>query len=324
MTTSMMYNSKLLHNDFKSSAMKASAYVLLIAVLAGIVFWGSLDPHNFYIPSANASKTYQDTAYINPNTGIITLLGYYGKYSGSINITANIIHLSNPNMANDLPIFLKKPAKKLSADVQYRFMKMSDEWPDANDESRSEILAEAELLMTLDTLFNEEFKIIFSMNSTTKSVELIKKYQGRIKSVSESLGIEKTMIDAVIFRELRCFFLDDYLDPLKAIVLGDAQMGLGQICIKTAKKYEKMMLGNDAPEYDKDQMIRRLMDNDINIYYIGIILKANAISLNLDANIASAAILAGYNGLGRISERYGYYALKYSEAFSKYFKAVEK
>lgn len=212
--------------------------------------------------------------------------------------------------------------ENLSLDVQIQISQLTTDYGNAtSDSTRNSIHAQAELLRTLDKLFTDEFgfKEKLGQNTTVKAFDTIVKYNSQIDLVSDVLDVDKSMINAVMFREMRCFALDDNFDTLKLKIRGDASIGLGQIFVSTAQNSERLVMGDDALSYTKSQMVDRLLDGRTNIYYIGIVLKANAINLNADASDASASILARYNGTGAAAQNYGKQAYQYSLAFRQYF-----
>ncbi|WP_128083501.1 hypothetical protein [Paenibacillus sp. DMB5] len=207
--------------------------------------------------------------------------------------------------------------ENLNIDVQDRIIQLTKEWNDAkgNSHKQAEIHAEADLLRGLDKMFSNEFapfKESFSVYDTTEAIEIIQIYDSYINLTSQSLGVSKEMIAAVLFREMRCFAPDDAFDPYKLSYLGQASIGLGQIFISTARRSETTVLGKTSTKTDQ-QYYQLLMNNETNIFYIGII------NMNLNPSSPNQAVLTAYNG----SSNYGSAVMSYVKLFQKYYSTIQ-
>ncbi|WP_159065800.1 RHS repeat-associated core domain-containing protein [Gorillibacterium timonense] len=269
--------------------------------------------------------SHAEARYFDPTLGrFVSEDTYEGEIENpqSLNLYAYVEN--NPLIYTDPTGHWQEGDEKLSSDVQFQISILTSEWDSATStHERNRIHAEAELLRTLDKLFSDEFgrKAKFGQNTTVAAVNKILKYTNRIDIVSYALGVDNSMIAAVMFREIRCFGPSDNFDTLKLKIRGDASIGLGQIFVKTAQRSEKLAR-KDAPEYSDKQMAKRLLDEQTSIYYIGIVLKANSIILKEDSSVASVPILALYNGKGNAAKKYGEQTYQYSLAFRKYYNTI--
>ena len=146
-----------------------------------------------------------------------------------------------------------------------------------------------------------------------------------IKPSAEEFGIEKEMIEAVLFRELICVGMDDIVGDTLFLLFGrDCSTGIGQIKMSTAKAAETAVMGSCNKE--DLEMWFALQDECTNVRYVAMNLKSICdnndlyIPPKMDASRYSAAfkVFARYNGK-RLNDNTGAYAT----AVERYYKAFK-
>ena len=152
-------------------------------------------------------------------------------------------------------------------------------------------------------------------------------HQESIQSAADEFGVEKEMIQAIIFRELICYGYDDVLGDYMFEKFGrDSSTGLGQISASTAIEAEKAVMGS----CDKtiNQMWPVLQDPNENIRYVAMNIKSiiTGDSIIIDDKIDieppsndTIAIFARYN-----SAVWGPNAQRYSNAVYSYYLAFKE
>jgi len=146
-----------------------------------------------------------------------------------------------------------------------------------------------------------------------------------IKPAAEEFGVEKEMIEAVLFRELICIGLDDVAADLRFKLTGkDCSTGLGQIRASTAIAAEIALTG--SCDKSTSEMWYMLQNECTNVRYVAMNLKAilNANDLVIpadeDASQYSIAykVFARYNGTKLNSN-----TKSYAEAVERYYEAFK-
>lgn len=243
------------------------------------------------------------------------------RYEGDI---ANPLSLNLYTYVSNNPLGYIDPTghwqegdEKLNQNVQTRIKVLTKQWEQASGDPdrQDKIHREAELLRGLDKLFTEEFplKEKFGVYNTTQAFDKIKENDAFINLSSKATNVSKEMISAVLYREMRCFAPDDAFDPYKVLLKGDASLGLGQIFIGTARKSDIVVFGESS--LTNSQYFDLLASEDTNIMYVGIVLKAEAITLNIDPSTSDPRLLKAYNG----AQSYADATIKYVRLFEAYY-----
>ena len=153
----------------------------------------------------------------------------------------------------------------------------------------------------------------------------INAHQDCIQAAADEFGIEKEMIEAVLFRELICVGLDDVAADLRFRITGqDCSTGIGQIFASTAIAAEKSVTGTCNKSVS--EMWYALQDECTNIRYVAMNIKSilNKNDLEMpngeDASMYSSCYLvfARYN-----AKTLGEKAKAYATAVEKYYKAFK-
>ena len=213
--------------------------------------------------------------------------------------------------------------------------------------SEEEFRAEMEKLVKSNLNLVEYYK---GFNSTNDALDVVFKYDERIAEVSKQLGIPKELIQTVLFKEIRMYDIKDVVGDLAVIEyhtgvnttqlympnnipiqfndikkVRDSSTGLGQIFAKTAILAEQS-INNSSLNYKNDKDIltiwNKLQNDSENIYYAGLVLKAEAKGLGVDLGNASSSdlqkVLARYNGTDYRAKEYGAETIQYYDLFKKY------
>ena len=229
--------------------------------------------------------------------------------------------------------------------------------------TEEELRNELNALIKMHLKAIEQYKNI-GYYSTDESIDIVLKYDKKISEVSEQLGVPKAMIQAILFKEIRMqdardtladSFVIEYYDykhelerynelsswqklfypvPIPSNMMReDSSTGLGQIFASTAiaaynEGIKRGYILGQRIDYDnwhqREKVWNDLRDNDKNIFYVGVVLKYEAIRLNVDLNDASdnqlASVLARYNGTGSAAAEYGKETKQYYNVFNLFNK----
>jgi hypothetical protein len=148
-----------------------------------------------------------------------------------------------------------------------------------------------------------------SLNSTEKALTKIFAQSETINSVSSQLSVPKSMIQAVMFRELISYGIDDIIADIlvKTGKRSDSSTGLGQVTATTA------MAAHNPDNITLADMWKLLQNPNENIKYLGYILLYETQKQNVDIyaeeDQTRINIFAGYNAgnnyLSNDGQRYG-------------------
>lgn len=197
--------------------------------------------------------------------------------------------------------------------------------------------------------------------SNSEALDLILRYDDVIEDAAAVYGVDKAVIQSILFQEIRFInFLDEVdlcvqntyfllhkretwsdVSPLLTVSIfeffmtgfyaSDSSTGLGQIYAKSAVKAANWYIGAELYDYDdwKDREIiwLNLKYNDaFNINMIGLLCRYNAYILQSEKHLRSPSIrdiLRIYNGSGPLAERYAAVTYQYFLAFSAYNDALD-
>ena len=229
--------------------------------------------------------------------------------------------------------------------------------------TEEELRNELNALIKMHLKAIEQYKNI-GYYSTDESIDIVLKYDKKISEVSEQLGVPKAMIQAILFKEIRMqdardtladSFVIEYYDykhelerynelsswqklfypvPIPSNMMReDSSTGLGQIFASTAiaaynEGIKRGYILGQRIDYNnwhqREKVWNDLRDNDRNIFYVGVVLKYEAIRLNVDLNDVSdnqlASVLARYNGTGSAATEYGKETKQYYNVFNLFNK----
>ena len=210
--------------------------------------------------------------------------------------------------------------------------------------------SEKVLRSRLKALRNSQLKRttkIKSLYSSNMAVDIILRYDNIIDEVSSQLKIQKEMIQSILYRELICYGMDDVVKDLVVRQyyisreinmpgtaydmynfmnlddeVKDSSTGIGQIFASTAIKAENMVFRNYNLDKDNEDdvwmMWQRLQNPETNIYYVGLVLKMEAMRLGINLSTATRdekiKVFGKYNG----NIAYGRHVIKYYDLFKKY------
>jgi hypothetical protein len=193
-------------------------------------------------------------------------------------------------------------------------------------------------------------------NGSSETLDIVLDYDNIIEDAAAENGIDKAVIQSILFQEIRFInFLDEVdtcvqntllilreretqigVSPLLSVsviepvltgfYISDSSTGLGQIYAKSAIKALNWYNSADLYDYDswKDReeiWLKLKYDDSYNIHMIGLICRYNDYILKEDQNIASPSvrdILRTYNGSGPSAERYEEVTYQYYLAFTQY------
>lgn len=168
------------------------------------------------------------------------------------------------------------------------------------------------------------------------AVNTVKANDSMIIATSQTLGVPKEMIQAVLAREIYCANPTDTAADLavKAGIRKDSSTGLGQIFGKTAIDAEKKIYGTSVRDGKTKDEWNLLQDDKNNIFYVGLVLKAKAKELKEQGKISTSdltqasnrdkqKVLAYYNGTGDKAQAYGTMVMGYNNAFSTYNQKIQ-
>jgi hypothetical protein len=196
-------------------------------------------------------------------------------------------------------------------------------------------------------------------NSNSEALDIVLGCDGFIEAAAEKHGVDKAVLQAILFQELRFVNIFDEVDicventyrflhekdaqdaaPLLSVSIiepvmtglyvSDSSTGLGQIYAETAIKALNWDGGTRPYNYDdwndrEEIWLRLKYDETFNIDMIGLICRYNAYILTTEKyteNPSVRDILRIYNGWGPSAERYADAAYRYYEAFRQYNKAA--
>lgn len=191
--------------------------------------------------------------------------------------------------------------------------------------------------------------------SSEAALALVLSYDGAVTAAAEKAGVEKAMLQAVLFQEIRFLNLLDEVDlfvaathaylrqleeyeelpreervyalpPVRPVVYRlDSSTGLGQIFADTAIRAVNWQAG--FPVYDRTDwhdlsaVWDRLRSDDVyNIETAALVLAYKRGVLQAEGNPAPTAadIMQAYNGTGELSRRYREAVCAYCEAFRRW------
>ncbi|WP_026517784.1 hypothetical protein [Butyrivibrio sp. MC2021] len=164
-------------------------------------------------------------------------------------------------------------------------------------------------------------------NSSIESLDYIVKNDALISQIADANGMDKAMIQAVLFQEIRFYGIDDPLADaaVELGVKGDSSTGLGQIFAGTAiEAYNHFnpdsKLSADNPE-DIAKMWEQLQDPAYNIDMVAKVLSykawKNGYSVENMSPEEIQKMFRSYNGSGDLAERYGEVVMNYYKHFKE-------
>jgi RHS repeat-associated protein len=191
-------------------------------------------------------------------------------------------------------------------------------------------------------------------NSDKEALDTVLSYDAVISQSAQEFKIDKAMIQAILFQEIRFFNLLDAVDGIviatynykfrceeysnmpwyeKMTVIPpippiyqreDSSTGLGQIFASTAidalnwqAKYTKYDKSNWKTVWDIWSKLH--YDNEYNVYMVGLVL---AHKKYLIQNNNPQLIMQRYNGTGDLAKKYGIVTQEYYNAFKKYNSSI--
>lgn len=212
-----------------------------------------------------------------------------------------------------------------------------------------------ELKTVSDRDMNIPMKVKDCFNTDEKTLEKVFSLDAYIENASEKYGVDKAMIQAVLYREIRCYGLDDPVSDAAVIetyaskhltefyksnnakfrqipntpidIVDDSSTGVGQIFAATAIDAYNLEYGtnyNKLDWKDKELFWNKLQDDQYNVEMAAMVLKLKANDCGYNINNLSdeqrKLVLAGYNGSGDAALAYGVTVHDYYESFSEYNK----
>jgi hypothetical protein len=198
-------------------------------------------------------------------------------------------------------------------------------------------------------------------NSNAEALNTVFYYNEVIEQSAEKYGVDKALIQSILFQELRfinvldevdtfvqttfyCLHQSEDVSPdgnwtedlisdsvLSTIHITDSSTGLGQIYAKTAIKALNWYNGVDVYDYDnwrdiESVWVKLKYDNEYNIDMIGLILSYNRHLLEEELaqqDPGYGDILRLYNGYGDLAEKYEEVTYEYYLAFNLYNQAKQ-
>ena len=220
-----------------------------------------------------------------------------------------------------------------------------------------------ELTDAVDSYANDlQLLATLPYNNNYEAMQKVLGYDQEITAAAKKYDIEKEMIQAVLFQEIRFYNVGDpigdslvrqsfaYDERLKAYVEGEvlfapqavlgyrrsSSTGLGQIHTSTAidaiNSYNERNSKNDnsyiGKIYDLDILEDReeiwyaLQDDSYSIEMVALVLLYEKRNRGDEWTIRN--VLKAYNGSGELAEKYATVALQYYEAFKKYNASIGK
>jgi hypothetical protein len=194
-------------------------------------------------------------------------------------------------------------------------------------------------------------------NTTKEALEIVLSYDAYITEVAENNGMNKALLQTVLFQEIRFYNVLDEVDSFvidtytykhqletyldmpwwKQIIVGapkaplvwrfDSSTGLGQIFAATA--IDAINWKEDPDAYDPNNWrdvesvwMKLHYDDYFNIEMAGLVLAYGASLKEVDISSITPSdtkmILARYNGTGSGADTYGDYTYKYYVLFHRY------
>jgi hypothetical protein len=197
-------------------------------------------------------------------------------------------------------------------------------------------------------------------NGNEEALNTVFRYNEVIAQAAVKYGVEKAMIQAILFQEIRFINILDEVDTfvqttfyclhqredadiddwtgdfisesvLSTINITDSSTGLGQIYAKSAIKALNWYLGSEVYDYNNWRDIEAVWvklkyDDEYNVDMIGLILSYNRYlceHVEMIQEPAVGDILRLYNGYGPLAEKYEEVTVDFYKAFGLYNEAVE-
>jgi len=190
-------------------------------------------------------------------------------------------------------------------------------------------------------------------NTDEMTLEKVLSLDAYIESASKKYNVDKAMIQAILYREIRCYGLDDpisdtlviegyaykqqlevfqnsssFMTPPPTPPIGyrlDSSTGVGQIFAKTAIPAYNLQYGTNytIENWKTRQMFwNKLQDEKFNVEMVAMVLKLVAHEHGYDIDELSdeqrKLVFKGYNGTGDKATAYGITVQDYYELFSEY------
>ena len=156
----------------------------------------------------------------------------------------------------------------------------------------------------------ERIKRFPHLFSVRHALQTVFDYDEEIRKAARKTGVQRSAIQAIVFREVLGFGIEDFLDHYRK----NASRGICQIKPKTAQRADRDL---GLPEPDYDEVCKRLKDPEGNIIYCAKIVQTEAIRAGGDPKHLTdeqlLEVFLKYNG----SRTYARNVLAYCRAFEK-------
>lgn len=208
-----------------------------------------------------------------------------------------------------------------------------------------------ELNLAVDSYINIGQRLKTAPYYTNETaLEAVLYYDATIEAAAEKYGIDKAMLQSVLFQELRFYGMEDPVADLyvlssyryghqqeehgkpqnMAFCRLDSSTGMGQVFAKTAIKahnwkYDTTYNLNDWKDLELFWMY--LQEDEQNIDTVALVLAYTMNEQEVSGKLSLAeteAVMARYNGTGVWAAKYGQVTIQYFQAFEEYNQMIDE
>jgi len=220
-----------------------------------------------------------------------------------------------------------------------------------DNDAKEKLKKDLKVISERDMSLYQKGKDCFYNDSET--LEKVFSLDSNIENASKKYNVDKAMIQAILYREIRCYGLDDPLADkwvkkgyaykhqfdeyiINRAILNvrpiipvpyrlDSSTGAGQIFAETAIDAYNLYYGTN---YDSEHWVdlemfwNNLQDEDYNVDMVALVLRLKAYKCGFDINCLSdeqrKLVFKGYNGTGDVATAYGETVHDYYSLFNCY------